>query len=268
MKMEDNLSNRVICSNVHYFYYDTETFFQSMQKNGLKNVELYLGTPHIFIDGNMIDDFSRVTHISERYGIEILSVHPESLSHRYNLCSLDEFWNEKSLQAHKHCIDYAAENHIAQMNFNIAGGFRDVDEQLLCSRISENIKTLVRYAEEKGVNLVLETESPAYEGTVTTLDFAQRLDQYTGGEILSFGLNLDALEYAGETAEDWERCFPGRIRHIRVSDMDMLKEWKANQVGKDCTYDIIVFPTSESHLEVPFDTDSMVREILYGIDES
>lgn len=266
MNIQEIGKNSIIASNVHYFYYDGEFFFQKMKETGWREVELYLGTPHIFIDGNGIDDFLNLPELAHKYGITIKSVHPETISFRYNLCSLDETWNRKSLQCYRFCIDYAAALGAGSLNTGIAGAFRDVDQNRIFEIVTRNLSDLARYSEEKGVALILETESPEYEGFITTLEQMTRLDEQIDSPALCFGLNMDALRAAGETELQWEAQFGERIAYRRFSSVAEYQRWKKVDLQGESDRDDIFYFTGDDCLDKPFEADRLAKEVIYGSD--
>lgn len=266
MNIQETGKNSIIASNVHYFYYDGEFFFQKIKEAGWREIELYLGTPHIFIDGNGIDDFSDLPALARKYGVTIQSVHPETISFRYNLCSLDEAWNRKSLQCYRFCIDYAAALGAGSLHTGIAGAFRDVDQNRIFESVVRNLRDLARYGEEKGVALILETESPEYEGFITTLKQMAQLDAQISSSALGFGLNMDALQSAEETEPQWEAQFGGRIAYRRFSSVAAYQRWKKAGPQETNDRDHIFYFTDDDCLDKPFEADRLAKEVIYGID--
>ncbi len=262
MKTARNKKN-IICSNVHYFYYDTKFFFKKMQEYGLSRIELYLGTPHIFIDGNVIDDFAGIPQLAEEYGIEIMSVHPETISLRYNLCNLDEQWNQKSLEAYKNCIKYASLIRAKSVNTNITGAFRDFDNKKIFERVAENLKELILYGEEKGIYLTLDTESLDEEGFISSLTQMKNLDECIGNSKLHFGLNMGALNAANETVAEWEKIFRNRIEYIRYTSVsDFLNTEKDHFSLRKKDYDSLLFFDEDCYLDRPFDVDCYLSKVI------
>lgn len=239
---------KILCSNVHYFYYNTETFFRNSKEAGFYYAELYLGTPHIFIDGMTIDDFSRIPKLAEKYGIRIKAVHPETLSFRYGLCYLDNMWNEKSLEAYKRCIDYAARIGASRLDTSLTCGFRDQDRTYILKRCADNLKELIAYGRNLGVDIALETEESAFQGFVTNLAQLRELDAYLGDRRLLIGANLEAMEKAGETLDQWQEAFGKRIVYIRTAD--------TKKLTTECfDGDVILFDAGDAYLEDPFALD-------------
>lgn len=247
---------RFLCSNVHYFYYDTETFFRNSREAGFRYAELYLGTPHIFVDGKTIDDFSGIPDLTEKYGIKIKAVHPETLSFRYGLCYLDDQWNAKSLEAYKRCIDYAAEIGAERLDTGLSCGFLDHSRELILSRCAENLRELIAYGAENGISIALETEEAAFQGFITTLTQLRQLDAVIRDERLLIGVNREALDAAGESARQWETAFENRIAYIRTADPEKLR-------AESFDGDVILFNPGDAYLEEPYKLARLAGREVY-----
>ena len=247
--------DRIVCSNVHYFYYDTEFFFRSVSEAGARQVEVYLGTPHIFIDHAVIDDFDKGKELAEKYGVKIVSVHPETLSFRYGLCYLDDEWNKKSVRAYRNCIDYASWIGADQLNTNVTGAFRDHDQKEIFKRAASNLKEITAYGREKGIKIAVETESPCYEGFLARLSDAKKLSDFVEDENLLFNINYDGMKAAGETLAQWMDTFPERICGIRFSDLESYEAYQDEQGADIFAGNLLFFPADDCYLEKPQDFD-------------
>lgn len=260
-------SGKILCSNVHYFYYDADCFFTHMQENGWREAELYLGTPHIFIDSNVIDDFAQIPLLAFKHNVRITDVHPETISFRYHLCSLDAAWNQSSLQTYRNVIRYASQIGAESVNTNLTGAFRDLDQEKIFARLRQNLQHLAVYAEEKRVFLTLEAESSHYEGFICNLAQIQRLDTEIDSPVLRFGVNVDALEDAGETLVDWEKAFGDRIRYLRFSSIESFRKMYPQLNGTAWLSRRIIFSFQDDcYLEQPYVFDRMLKEAVYGVD--
>ena len=266
--MKQNLKVRnVVCSNVHYFYYEAARFFENMKEAGWTSVEFYLGTPHIFVDGNLIDDFNQIPLLASEHRVKITDIHPETISFRYNLCSLDRMWNQSSLRAYRNTICYAARIGAESVNTNLIGAFRDLDQKRIFANVAKNIIQLADYAKQKHILLTLETESPKYEGFICNLEQMQRLDAEVNNPALWFGINMDALKDAGETLNDWENAFGERIRYLRFSSIEDFQKIWPKLCGTVWEQKRILFFFNDDHyLEQPFMFDRKLREAIDGTD--
>lgn len=248
-------ADRIVCSNVHYFYYDTKFFFRHTAEAGARQVEFYLGTPHIFIDHAVIDDFDRVEELSEKYGVKIAAVHPETLSFRYGLCYMDDEWNEKSVKTYRNCIDYAARIGVSQLNTNVTGAFRDQDQKEIFRRVADNLRKIVAYGSKKGVKIAIETESPYYGGFLARISETEQLADYVRDENLLFNINYDGMKAADETIAQWTDTFPGRICGIRFTDMESYIAYQEERKAAAFEGKLLFFPTDDCYLENPQNFD-------------
>ena len=243
---------KLLLSNVHYFYYSTETFFKNISALGFTETELYLGTPHIFIDGRVIDDFSNIGYLADKYHVKIKSVRPETLSFRYSLCYLDNLWNSMSLETYKNCIDFAADVVAEAVHTNLTCGFRDLDREQIMDRCIANLRTLVNYCKTKGIELDVESEAEEYQGFITNLKEMKQLLHQEDLYNVGVGLNSVAIAQAGESWEEWFDTFGERIRYFRVSGLTEIHSM--NNFSKD----IVLFNTAEKWLEEPHVFDSKI----------
>lgn len=253
-------TDRIVCSNVHYFYYDTEFFFRHAARAGIRQVEFYLGTPHIFIDHTVIDDFDRVKELSEKYDVKIVAVHPETLSFRYGLCYMNDEWNEKSVKTYQNCINYAARIGVSQLNTNVTGAFRDQDQKEVFRRAAGNLREIVAYGSEKGVKIAVETESPYYEGFLARISEAEQLSDYIRDENLLFNINYDGMKAADETIAQWMDTFPGRIYGIRFTDLESYIVHREKRKAAAFEGKFLFFPTDDCYLEKPQNFDMELFE--------
>lgn len=254
----------IICSNLHYFYYDTDFFFEKMKENGFSCVEMYAGTPHIFIDRKSIDDFSQVKKSADEAGVRITDVRPETMSFRYHLCSLDDEWNESSLAAYKNVIDFAATIGAGSMNTNISGAFRDCAYEIVFDRVCENLKILADYAEKRNIFLTVESESGDNQGFIRTAEQLMNVKKRVASEALRFGINTDALAESGESLGEWKKVFGDKIRYIRFSSLESYLSLRREVTDEKMeSADKIFFLMDDKYLDKPQEADRELKENIW-----
>ncbi len=257
----------IICSNIHYFYYNIESSFANMRENNLTELELYLGTPHIFIDGNVIDDFNRISVLAAQAGVRVTDVHPETVSFRYHLCSLDREWNESSVNMYRNAILYGAQIGAKSVNTNLTGAFKDQNQNEIFENLVKNLKRLAKCAKEKDIFLTLEAESPRFEGFINSLSQMKELDARINNSALRFGINIDALADAKESVNEWREAFEERIRYMRFSSIESFKNTQAQLRQTNAnTERMIFFFNDDRYLARPTEVDKMLKEATNGSD--
>ena len=242
----------ILGSNVHYFYYDTAYFFRQMKRCGYHAVELYAGTPHIFIDGRVIDDFDGIAALAEENGVSVGSVHAESISYRYGLCYLDEKWNADSLSAHRNLIDYAAEIGAEQVVLAFSGVFRDQNRQQIFRRAAGNLSSLAEYGQKRGIRLAVENTAESIGLTAGIADMGELLLQSGTSDI---EVQIDAAAAEKEGLISWLKAFGKTCKAIRIGEVSQLPYIKEAIQQADFHGDLVFFPTAESALENPAEID-------------
>lgn len=242
-------------SNVHYFYYDTEYFFQSVSRCGFQHVELYLGTPHLFIDSQVIDDFDCAAKLAEKYGVRIAAVHPETISFRYGLCYLDDRWNEKSLACYRNSIDYAHSLGVHRMNLELTGVFNDQDRNSIFRRAADNLRQLSDYGEERGVRLAVESTAACDGGLITSSREMKSFLQEADRAHIDVNINWEAVRASGESCLQWLEAFGGRCRAIRVADAAQYASAAEELHGICFDGDVLYYPTDEICMQDPAAAD-------------
>ncbi len=233
----------------------------------MTEAEIYLGTPHIFIDGNVIDDFAEIPRLAAEHHVKITDVHPETVSFRYHLCSLDEEWNKSSVSMYKNAILYASQIGAESVNTNLTGAFRDINQSEIFESLVRNLQELAMFAEQNHVLLSLETESPRFEGFITRLKQMKELDARVDSPALRFGINITALLDAKESIEEWQEEFGDGIRYMRFSSIEEFQSMQGSlrgYVGKPDRK--IFFFNDDCYLDKPMDVDKALKEAIYGTD--
>ena len=247
----------MIGSNIHYFYYPLEYCFRKMAELGYTKMELYLGTPHVFVDGIIKESFADIRRLEMTYGIRIIAVHPETISFRYNLCSPDKDWRKRSLEAYLNAIDFAESYGIGRLNTEINGVFRDIPRGETEKRVWESLSQIIHYGNERGVVVALETERRSFQGLLSTVgEFAHMTEQLP--EPPAITLNCDAAAEAGETVDDWFERFGEGISMIRFGDSSCFRELRPLVEANGYCGDYIFYPTDDKYWDEPVEADRML----------
>lgn len=256
--------NSLSGSNVHYFYFPIEYCLQNLESSGFHEMELYLGTPHVFIDRNTVDEFADIFFLAKIHHIQISSVHPETLSFRYTLCHPDPIWNKRSVLAYKRCIDYAADNGVPSLHTDISGAFRDLPHTEIFEQVYKNLCELAVYAKDKKIALSMESTAREYQGFLSDLPSMAKLldalDKYYS-DVFYIGLNWEAVHAMKEDPNDWLHMFGERIQYIRFENPESLKliiPWckESHYCGT-----LQFYPLEDDTLLSPYIADRQVREM-------
>ena len=70
--------------NINHRYYSIETFFKAAGEAGYRNIELWTGSMHLYVDCHEHDSVDKIRDLAAQYGIKIVCVCPE----KNNTCLL------------------------------------------------------------------------------------------------------------------------------------------------------------------------------------
>lgn len=63
--------------NINHRYYSIETFFKAAGEAGYRNIELWTGSMHLYVDCHEHDSVDKIRDLAAQYGIKIVCVCPE-----------------------------------------------------------------------------------------------------------------------------------------------------------------------------------------------
>lgn len=256
--------NSLSGSNVHYFYFPIEYCLQNLEDSGFREMELYLGTPHVFIDRNTVDEFADIFSLAKKHHIRISSVHPETLSFRYTLCHPDPDWNKKSVLAYKRCIKYAADNGVPCLRTDIVGAFRDLPQTEILEQVYKNLCDLAVFAKDKNITISLESTKREYQGFLPDLPSIARLMDALDkkfSDVFYIGLNWEAVRAMKEVPSEWLRMFGARLQYVRFEnpeDLNLIISWckESHYCGT-----LQFYPLEDDTLLSPYIADRRVCEM-------
>ncbi len=71
-----NFKDRLCGMNCHYRFYSFERFFQEMNRLGIKNVEIWTGPMHFYVDYNKNQSVEQLKEYAKKYDVKIIGICP------------------------------------------------------------------------------------------------------------------------------------------------------------------------------------------------
>lgn len=209
---------RLISSNIHYKYYPFEYFLDTCFSLGLKNIELYLCPPHVWIDWQKNEDLTALRKNLEKYGLSSPVLRPESDSLRYTLCAADPERLRRSGIYFERCLDAAAELGAELLSVSASGAYMDEPYKTAFARAAEQIGSLCDKAALRGIKIALESFCPNDSIINNSLAEVKKLMDAVSHPALTATLDTVFMSEAGETIHQWFEALEGRIGYIRLAD--------------------------------------------------
>lgn len=204
--------------NLHYYYYPLEYFLDSQLHSGCSTIELWGGTPHIWVDHL---SFSNLAHIKKQTKMRNQSIAvftPEYSSYRYLLCTSDADIHSKSLAYYANCLQITAELGAKTMCINMTGRFCDEDYSDAWKRCINSVGYLCEIACSLGIDLAIETLSPEQSAILNTLEELKNLFREVRSKQLKVAMDIVSISSSGESIEQWFDAFNQDIVHVHFTD--------------------------------------------------
>lgn len=205
--------------NIHYRYYSLETFFQSVSKNGLSTIELWLCPQHFYINNNYFENIDSLKYLCNKYEQSLHCICPEQNNPKpNNIAAKGNILIENTISYYKNVF------HVAQqMNCHkvlVTPGWNYYDESLDEARIRsiKMLQLLCDLASEKQIDLVLESIWAKSSQIASTIGEINYLKENVDRKNLLLTLDLGAMAAANESIEQWFKAFGSSIAHCHFVD--------------------------------------------------
>lgn len=206
--------------NQHYMKYSFDCFLKAQQKLGMKNIELWLGPPHFWLDSVTYSDCRTVVKKISNYGLKVVSVTSPSFAWQYQYAPQREYEFEKSFKYFSNGICVTAEMGAKIMTINSGWGYWNStsDRAFECS--VRMISRLADVAQREGITLVMESLTSDESNIVYNIDTAKQMFETVAHPALKIMVDTVAIRFAGETLAQWFETFDKDLVHMHFTDSD------------------------------------------------
>jgi len=204
--------------NCHYIRHSFDYFLDSMQKAGLRSIEIWGASPHYYaehFDAAMVRDLRR--RIAAR-GLKVVCLTPEQVTYPANIAAKEEYLRRLSVELHLRTLEHAAMLDCPRMLLTPGYGNLDESREEAWKRSAESIATIARRAEELGVVVALEHLSPISSNLINTAAQLKRMLEEVGSGSLKVTMDVVQVGIVGERVEDYFRLLGSDIAHIHFVD--------------------------------------------------
>lgn len=200
-------------SNIHYFYFSWDFFLQAAEKNGFKEIDVYGSMPHIWIDHYTCMNAECVEKTIAKHGLKPVMFTPKN--YNYNIYAPDEIYSGISMKYYKNCVKFASEVGISNMAITLPEGYLDYESVKLYENAVSRIRNLSVYAEQRNINLLLETSACRF---LKSIEDMQMLLADINENRIGLSINMKHIKDMNEEINLWLQKFGSRIKYVRVSD--------------------------------------------------
>lgn len=206
--------------NQNYHRYPLEYFLDSTVRTGLEAIELWAGTPHLYVNDASPQEVAGVLKQIRQRDLEIACFTPEQAIYPINLSAKDDTCRNRSIEYFQKCLRVTNALECQKMLVIVGFGFYNEPPEEAWKRAAASLHVLAKDAEQAGVTLVLEAMSNIGSNVIYNLDTLKRMHAEVGSPAMKVMLDTIPMALAGETIEDYGAAFGDELVHIHFLDGD------------------------------------------------
>lgn len=211
--------------SVQYFHYSFDYFLDSMEKCGLKNIDLWGASPHYcrldYLTSN--DAFRKIREMRKKIddrGMKVVVYTPETLAYPYSFSHPEDAIRNRTVDYFDMAMEDALNFGTDKVFINSGCGLLDLPREESWKRAVETITKVAEIAEKKGVTLILEQLQPYESNLVTTCDDIVCMLNEVNSPNLKVCVDVIAMEVVGDDLEQFFKVLPRDIELIHYADGD------------------------------------------------
>ena len=206
--------------NINHRYYSIETFFKAAGEAGYRNIELWTGSMHLYVDCHEHESVDKIRDLAAQYGIKIVCVCPEQNNPKpWNVAVRGEAGQKRILSYFKNVIDVAVE--LGAPQILVTSGWADLDEPAedAWARSVAMLRSVCDYADTRGIRVALEALQPSESVLVNTAQDVARILEAVDRPNLKACIDFGAMEVAGDTIDGYFEVLGNKIVHTHFVDV-------------------------------------------------
>lgn len=206
--------------NLHYHRYSLKYFLDSTTRLGLRAIELWGGTPHLYVDDVNYQEISSILKEIKKRELELICFTPEQCAYPINLSAEDETFRKRSINYFKRCIQIA--NSLECSNLLVTAGYGLYNEPIeeAWRKGRESLQILAGEAEKAGITLLLEPLSRFGSNLVYNLNTLKQMYQEVNSPNLKVMLDTIPMRLSGDSIDEYGAEFGEDLKHIHLLDGD------------------------------------------------
>ncbi len=213
----------VAVMSVQYVQHTFDYYVKSMERCGLKNVDMWGGAPHYCrLDYNSSMEAARAIRElrkkMEDHGLKTVIYTPETLGYPYSYSSDNIALRARTIDFMKAACEDALEFGTNRVFLNTGCYPRDLDRENGLANTIDSFRRLSEYAGKMGITLMLEQLQPYESNLCINIHDMKRIVEAVDSPALNICVDLVAMEVAEETLSQYFECFQDKIQWIHYSD--------------------------------------------------
>lgn len=200
--------DQIAVMSVQYVHYTFDYYLESMHKLGVRNIDLWGGSPHYCrLDyATSAAAARKIREIRDKaaaLGMKIVIYTPETLGYPYSFSAPEQALRDRTLDYFDMAMDDALEMGTNRVFINTGCSPLDIPREDGWKRAVESISKICEMAEKRGITMMLEQLQPYESNLLTTLPQMDTMLKEVNSPALKTCVDLVAMEVVGEHLEDF-----------------------------------------------------------------
>ena len=212
--------SQLVAMNQHYRRFSLDYFLDCQEKVGFRNIELWCGASHFYIDAQGYEDPSSLKRKLKDQDLQLVSVTTPSIAYQYQYASQEKEILQKSFCYFRNGIQLASELEADRVVVNSGWGYLNEPSSDSWKRARDHLYMLCEYASECGIICMMESLRSDESNIVNNLQSARKMYDEVGHPSLKMMVDTIATGSAGETLEMWFETFGKELVHMHFLDGD------------------------------------------------
>ncbi|EOL8971373.1 fructoselysine 3-epimerase [Cronobacter dublinensis] len=197
-----------------------EHAFRDAHELGYDGLELWGGRPHAFAPDLKAGGIKHVKELARVYQMPIIGYTPETNGYPYNMMLGDERMRRESLDMIKLAMEMAKEMEAGFTMISAAHAGYLTTPDAIWQRLADNLRELADFAEDIGMDLLLEPLTPYESNVVCNANDVLRALSMVSSPRLNSMVDICAPFVQGEPVMSYFDKLGDKLRHLHIVDSD------------------------------------------------
>lgn len=204
--------------NIHYLHYPLDYFLDSMNRMQIKNIELWGGSPHYYIEDLTISGTKSIKKKIESRNLKLICFTPEQCIYPVNIAAKEPYIRERSIRYFIKSIEAASELNSPMMLVTSGWGYLSESKEEAWKRSRDSLERILHKAELLGISLSLEPLRTDESNLVNNLSSLKKMLTEIHSPVLKGMIDTIPMALAGESIEDYFSALGKDLVHIHFID--------------------------------------------------
>jgi|SRR5699024_5658357 len=216
--MDKKSGLKIAGMNYHYVRFPFSYFLDSMVHFGVKNIEIWGGAPHFYIDDSSLQDVYKLKKEIKKRNLNIVCLTPEQCSYPINIASKDDYMRERSMRYFEKSIMIANELEVPYVLITPGWGYFNESKTESWKRSVNALERLANCAKGFGLKIVLEPLKPTESNLINDSYTLKKMVSEVNSPYLKAMIDTNPMALMGESLDDYFKLLKDDLVHIHFVD--------------------------------------------------